>query len=336
MSKATNLPTVKILGTGGTIAGRGASPLQTAGYSPGELSVQELMDSAPGLAEIAQIEGEQICNVASSAITIDIWLQLARRINDIFSLEPHVTGIVVTHGTDTLEETAYFLNLVVKSSKPVVVVGAMRPATAVSPDGPMNLINAVRIASAPNAIGQGVLVTMNDEIYSARDVTKTHANQLHTFRSHDLGALGSVDNGIVSFYHRSLRKNTLQTEFDVCFLPTLPRVDIVYCSIGTDGLLVNALIQAGVQGIVAAGSGAGSLSPATHDAMKEAVAGGIMVVRSSRVGTGRILPPTAERLLKGSLVTADNLNPQKARILLMLALTRTTDPQEIQRMFGEY
>ncbi len=336
MSKNSSLPTVRILGTGGTIAGKGANPLQTAGYKAGELSVQDLLDAAPGLRDIAQIEGEQICNVASSAITISIWLQLARRINDIFAHEPHVSGIVVTHGTDTLEETAYFLNLVVKSYKPVIVVGAMRPATAISPDGPMNLINAVRLAASPSAIGQGVLVAMNDEIYSARDVTKTHANQLHTFRSHDLGALGSIDNGIVSFYHRPVRKHTLQTEFDVSILPTLPRVDVIYAYLGSDGLLVNALVQAGAQGIVVAGAGAGHFSSATRDALKEAVGAGLKVVRSTRVGTGRVLPPAAEYLAEGGFIAADSLNPQKARILLMLALTRTTDPQEIQRMFCEY
>lgn len=336
LNNPQNLPQVVILATGGTIAGRGSSPLQTAGYSAGELSVEELTQAALGLDQVAYVTGEQVCNVASSALTIDTWLQLARRINDIFQNQPQVSGIVVTHGTDTLEETAYFLNLVVKSQKPVVVVGSMRPATAVSPDGPMNLVNAVRTAAAPQAAGLGVLVVMNDEIYSARDVAKTHANQLHTFRSSDLGALGSLDNGNVSIYHTPTRRHTWQTEFTVDQLPTLPRVDIVYTYIGSDNVVVDALVAASAKGIVLAGAGAGHTTPRTRQALREAQKQGVFVVRASRVGTGRILPINPTDLPIGDFIGSDTLNPQKARVLLMLALTRTTDPGEIQRMFNLY
>lgn len=330
-----NRPTVYLLATGGTIAGRANSPLQTAGYRAGELSVAELLESVPGLSDLANIEGEQICNVASPFITVDIWLQLARRINELLA-RPDVNGIVVTHGTDSLEETAYFLNLVVKSNKPVVVVGAMRPATSLSPDGPVNLVDAALVAASPAARDQGVLVVMNDEIYAARDVSKTHVSQLHTFRSPDLGALGSISSGTVTFYRQALRKHTINTEFTVDHLPTLPRVDIIYAYLGADATQIEAAAKAGARGLVLAGMGQGGGTREQNEALRRAQEQGIIVVRSSRTGSGRILPPPNEYLNRGSAITADNLNPQKARILLALALTRTTDPKKIQHMFTIY
>lgn len=330
-----NRPIIYLLATGGTIAGRANSPLQTAGYRAGELSVADLLTSVPGLSNIADIKGEQICNVASPYITVDIWLGLARRINELLAA-PEVTGVVVTHGTDSLEETAYFLNLVVKSSKPVVVVGSMRPATSLSPDGPLNLVDAVHVAAAPEAKGQGVLVVMNDEIYAARDVSKTHVSQLHTFRSHDLGALGSVSSGVVTFYRKALRHHTFATEFKVDHLPTLPRVDIIYAHLGADETFIEAAINAGARGIVFAGMGQGGGTEKQNAALQRAQIQGVVAVRSSRTGSGRILPPTDERLAQGAAITADNLNPQKARILLMLALTQTTALSTIQRMFTTY
>ncbi|NLY53142.1 MAG: asparaginase [Firmicutes bacterium] len=332
----SNLPVVYILATGGTIAGRAASPVQTGGYRAGELGVEDLTAAIPGLNQIAQIRSEQICNVASPAITIDIWLQLARRINEILHRQPEVAGVVITHGTDSLEETAYFLNLVVKSNKPVVVVGSMRPATSISPDGPMNLVNAIHVAAAPEARGKGVLVVMNDEIFAARDVSKTHVSQLHTFRSYDLGALGNISNGVVSFYRQPLRCHTASTEFSVEGLPTLPRVDIVYSYLGADGALVDAAVAAGARGIVLAGMGQGGTTRSQGEALARAGQQGVFVVRASRTGTGRILPPRPEWIERGAAITADNLIPQKARILLMLALTKTNNPQEIQRMFNSY
>lgn len=331
----TNRPIVYVLATGGTIAGRASSPLQTTGYRAGELSVADLLASVPGLDNIAEIRGEQICNVASPFITIDIWLTLARRIDELLAT-PEVSGVVVTHGTDSLEETAYFLNLVVKSNKPVVIVGSMRPATSLSPDGPLNLVDAIHVAATPEAKGQGVLVVMNDEIHAARDVSKAHVSQLHTFRSHDLGTLGSVSSGIVSLYHRATRRHTLATEFAIDHLPTLPRVDIIYAHLGADEALIDAAVNAGARGIILAGMGQGGGTAEQNDALRRAQAQGVVTVRASRTGSGRILPQPSESLALGAAITADNLNPQKARILLALALTQTTDLVKIQRMFTTY
>lgn len=330
-----NRPVIYMLATGGTIAGRANSPLQTAGYRAGELSVADLLASVPGLSNIADIKGEQICNVASPFLTVDIWLLLARRTNELLA-SPEVSGIVITHGTDSLEETAYFLSLVVKSSKPVVIVGSMRPATSLSPDGPLNLVDAVHVAASPEARGQGVLVVMNDEIYTARDVSKTHVSQLHTFRSHDLGALGSISSGVVTFYRKAMRRHTVATEFVVEQLPTLPRVDIVYAHLGADGALIDAAVTAGARGIVLAGMGQGGGTAEQNTALLAAQEQGVVVVRSSRTGSGRILPQSPAGLERGGAITADNLNPQKARILLALALTQTTDRKKIQHMFTVY
>lgn len=329
------LPVVKILATGGTIAGKGKDPLGTQGYKPGELSVDELIAAVPGIEKVAEIRGEQICNMGSTSLTNEIWLRLAKRINEIFRDEPEVAGVVVTHGTDTLEETAYFLNLVVKSDKPVVVVGSMRPATAISADGPMNLANAVRLASSPDAVGKGVLVMLNDTIHAARDVTKTNTSRLDTFRNYELGALGYVHSGLVTLYHAPLRKHTYLTEFDISALTDLPRVDIVYSYVGSDDVVVKAVVEAGAKGIVHAGCGAGASTPKTGEALRAAADAGVIVGFGSRTGSGRLNPAGGDALKRG-IVTTDNLNPQKARVLLMLALTKTSDAQEIQRMFTLY
>lgn len=336
MAVDDNKPVVHILATGGTIAGSAPSPLQTAGYKAGMLSVSELTESIPGLDKLADIRGEQFCNIGSSALTIEQWLGMARRINEIFATQPEVAGIVVTHGTDTLEETAYFLNLVIKSSKPVVVVGAMRPASAISSDGPMNLLNAVCLAASPAARDMGVLVVLNDEIHAAREVTKSHANQLHTFRSPDFGALGTMNNGTANFYRRPLRQHTCETEFEVSRFANLPRVDIVYSHIGADRTAIEAFTAVGAQGIVLAGTGAGSTTPDIWEALDEVSQKGVRVVRSSRTGGGKLLSAPPLMMDANSTISADNLNPHKARVLLMLALTRTNDAREIQRMFLEY
>ncbi len=329
------LPVVKILATGGTIAGKGKDPLGTQGYKPGELSVEELIAAVPGIEKVAQIRGEQICNVGSTSLTNETWLRLAKRINEIFAGEPEVAGVVVTHGTDTLEETAYFLNLVVKSDKPVVVVGSMRPATAISADGPMNLANAVRLASSADAVGKGTLVMLNDTIHAARDVSKTNTSRVDTFRNYELGALGYVHAGLVSFYHAPLRKHTVQTEFDISELDDLPRVDIVYSYVGADEVMVKAAVDAGAKGIIHAGCGAGASTPKTGEALRGAADAGVMVGFGTRTGNGRLGPAGGEALKRG-IVTTDNLNPQKARVLLMLALTKTSDAGEIQRIFATY
>ena len=330
---AAGLPNVVILATGGTIAGRGGSATQMTGYNPGEIGVQILIDAVPEIKQYANVSGEQVANIGSFAMTNEVWLKLANRVNELLA-SSMVDGIVITHGTDTLEETAYFLNLVVKSDKPVVLVGSMRPATAISADGPVNLLNAVRLAGSPKARGKGVLVGMNDQINGARDVTKTNTTHVETFKSWELGYLGYIQNGEPYFYRESTRKHTYMTEFDISGLKELPFVDIIYNHVNGDKVLVNALVAADVKGIVSAGMGHGSIFPATRDALAEAVKKGIPVVKSSRVGNGIVTRVSDDD--KYGFIAGDTLNPQKARILLMLALTKTNDAAAIQRMFDEY
>ena len=331
-------PTVWVLSTGGTIAGTGASPTDLSNYKAGTLSGQALVDAVPQIRQFADIKVEQVANVVSSDITLELWLKLAQRINRILADDPGVAGVVVTHGTNTLEETAYFLNLTVKSDRPVVLVGSMRPATAISADGPLNLLNAVRTAIARDARGKGVMVVMNDEINGARDVTKTNTLRVETFRSPELGALGYVDEDKVAFYRASTRRHTMDSEFDVSSLTQLPKVDIVYSYVEPDTAMIDAVVARKARGLVFAGTGAGALSKfekATVTALSKLPATARpVVVRSSRVGNGRVTG-RAEFDEIGT-VPGDNLNPQKARILLMLALTKTADPLEIRRMFDQY
>lgn len=331
---ASDLPEVKILATGGTIAGTAATDTQTTGYKSGALGIQTLINAVPAINDIAKVSGEQVANIGSESMTDDILLKLADRCNTLLA-DPNVKGIVITHGTDTLEETAYFLNLVVKSDKPVVIVGSMRPATAISADGPINLLNAVRLAVSPKAVGKGVLVAMNDEINGARDVTKTTTDNVSTFKSPELGLLGYFANGEPYFYKETTRKHTKQTEFDVSGLKELPRVDIIYTHANDDRGLIDASVKLGAKGIVYAGSGMGSIHKDAEPGLADAQKDGVVIVRSSRCGNGMVVACsddyTAEHFLNG-----DTLNPQKARILLQLALTKTNDLKEIQRMFDEY
>ena len=325
---------VKILATGGTIAGSAASNTQMTGYTPGALGIDILIKAVPELINIAEISGEQIVNIGSYNITDDVWLKLANRCNEIL-VNSDVKGIVITHGTDTLEETAYFLNLTVKSDKPVVIVGAMRPATAISADGPVNLLNAVKLAVSPKAIGKGVLVALNDEINGARDVTKTNTSNVATFKAPELGLLGYFANGEPYFYKESTRRNTINSEFDVSNLKQLPRVDIIYTHGNDDRVLIDAAVKAGAKGIVYAGSGMGSIHRDAEPGLVDAQKKGVVIVRSSRVGNGMVIAGS-EQYTKEHFLEGDTLNPQKARILLQLALTKTSDLNEIQRMFDEY
>jgi len=330
---AADLPNVVILATGGTIAGRGGSATQMTGYNPGEIGVQILISAVPEIKQYANVSGEQVANIGSFAMTHEVWLKLANRVNELLA-SPAVDGIVITHGTDTLEETAYFLNLVVKSDKPVVIVGSMRPATAISADGPVNLLNAVRLAGSPKAKGKGVLVGMNDQINGARDVTKTNTTHVETFKSPELGYLGYIQNGEPYFYRETTRKHTYMSEFDISGLKELPYVEILYAHVNGDKNLVNALVAADVKGIVNAGMGHGSIFPTTRDALAEVAKKGIPVVKSSRVGNGIVTRVADDD--KYGFIAGDTLNPQKARILLMLALTKTNDAAAIQRIFDEY
>ena len=303
------------------------------GYDPGQIGIQVLIEAVPEMKEFANVSGEQVANIGSFAMTHEIWLKIANRVNELLAT-PEVDGIVITHGTDTLEETAYFLNLVVKSDKPVVIVGAMRPATAISADGPVNLLNAVRLAGSKEARGKGVLVAMNDQLNGARDVTKTNTTHVETFKAPELGYLGYIQNGLPYFYRESTRKHTFKSEFDVRGLQALPYVEILYGHVNGDKVLVDALMAAGVKGIVHAGMGHGSIFPVTQVALAEAVQKGIPVVKTSRVGNGIVTRVADDD--KYGFIAGDTLNAQKARILLMLALTKTTDPKEIQRIFNEY
>jgi L-asparaginase len=278
------------------------------------------------------VRGENLTSVGSTSIGPQEWLQIAQRINQLFDEEPELSGIVVTHGTATLEETAYFLHLTVKSPKPVVVTGAMRPPTAVSTDADLNLLDAIRIAACPDAGGRGVLTVLNNEIQSARDVTKSNTLRLETFQSHHLGLLGYADSdGQVLFYRAVTRQHTIGTPFAVASTPSLPRVDIVYAYGGADGLLVDAVHQHRSAGLVVAGFGSGTFPPVFLDAATRAAADGMPVVLASRSTSGRIIM-TPKKEVAGFIV-ADDLHPQKARILLMLALTISHERQAIQEMF---
>lgn len=329
------LPNVVILCTGGTIAGTGATTTTTVGYAAAKIGCDTLVDSVPELKKVANVRGEQVYQIASESITNDHWLTLSKRINQLLA-QDDVDGIVVTHGTDTIEETAYFLDLTVKSKKPVVVVGAMRPATAISADGPINLYNAVILAGSKEAVGKGVLVCLNDEINAGREVTKTNTSTADTFRTPDLGMLGYMQDNKPHFYRASTRLNTADTEFDVSGLDKLPQVDIVYAYGNYNSIALDAFVKAGAKGIVHAGPGDGSVGAQMVKPLQDARAAGVVVVRSARVGSGIIARNGEQPDDKYDWVVSDDLNPQKARILLMLALTQTNDTKKIQEMFWKY
>ncbi|HZR23745.1 MAG TPA: asparaginase [Vicinamibacterales bacterium] len=331
-------PLVYVLSTGGTISGRGDTSTNLTDYRSGSVLGEQLVAGVPEIRQVADVKVEQIANVSSTDITPAIWLTLAKRINAIFTQDPTAAGVVITHGTNTLEETAYFLNLTVKHDKPVVLVGSMRPSTAISADGPINLLNGVRTAIAPDARGKGALVVLNDEINAARDVTKTNTYRVETFRAPELGILGYVDGDQVSFYRSSTKRHTTRSEFDVTTVAALPQVEIAYSYAGAGTAVIDALAAAGVKGIVFAGTGAGLLSTVERNAAKTIAAmpeaTRPVMVRSARVGNGRVVSNAPYDDL--GMIPADNLNPQKARVLLMLALTKTRDRKAIARMFQEY
>jgi L-asparaginase len=330
-------PRVYVIGTGGSISfvGRERTDFINYSYHNKHLSIQELLDRIPEVNDLAEVRAEQFLNLGSTDILPAHWLGLAQRINQIFVEDPRAAGVAVTHGTATLEETAYFLNLTVKSARPVVITGAMRPPTALGTDADVNLMDAVRVAAAPDAGGRGVLTVMNNQIQAAREVTKTNSYRLETFRSHDFGLLGYADaDGQVVFYRDTTRRNTSATEFELNGLTELPRVDIALAYAGADGLVIDALVEAGVPGIVAAGLGSGGSPPAFTAALQEAQSRGVVVVIATQVGSGRVT--LTRRFREQGYVVADDLAPNKARILTMLALSQTTDTAEIQRMMLEY
>ena len=334
-AQTAKLPNVTILATGGTIAGTGATSTTTVGYTAATVGVQALIQAVPEMTKVANITGEQVFQIASENMGNEHWLALAKRVNVLLA-QPDVDGIVVTHGTDTLEETAYFLNLVVKSRKPVVLVGSMRPSTALSADGPINLYNAVNLAGSPAAVGKGVLVAMNDQIHAARDVSKANTTTADTFRAAELGMIGYIQGGKPYFYREVTRKHTVETEFDISRLDALPQVDVAYAYANVGAVAVNALVAAGAKGLVHAGVGNGSLPAKTRPALVAAREKGVVIVRSSRVGQGIVARNGEANDDQLDFVVADTLSPQKARILLMLALTKTSNTKDIQRMFYTY
>lgn len=326
-------PNVVILATGGTIAGSAVGSTN-AQYDAGQLGVDILIKAVPEIQDIANIKGEQVANISSNNMTNEIWLKLAKRVNELLK-SGDADGIVITHGTDTLEETAYFLNLVVKSDKPVVLVGAMRSATSMSADGPLNLYNAVSVAADKSSAGNGVLVVLNDEIHAAREVTKTNTSSVDTFKSRNTGQIGRVYYGKVVYTAKNLKKHTKNSVFDVSKLDTLPRVDIVYSHANDYGDIVEHLVKMGSKGIVHAGTGNGSIHNDVMVTLKAAQDSGVRVVRSSIVGSG-FIDPSKKMDYDGKFILGSDLNPQKARILLMLGLTKTDDVKELQKYFREY
>jgi len=329
-------PKVAFIGTGGTIAslGRGPLDLQDYGSTGNVMHADEILARWPETALVAEVIAARYRNIPSTAIDFAEWKALAGLCRSLVAEHPDLAGIVIGHGTATLEETAYFLNLTVKVAVPVVLVGAQRPSSALSSDAGMNLVNAIRVASSPDARGMGVLAVLNDEIHSAREVTKTATLRLQTFRTPDFGVLGHADGDAVVFYRQPVRRRAPDTEFDVSGLDALPRVDIVYAYAGGDGTAVRAFAAAGARGIVSAGFAPGFAPPGDFAALKEAVGQGIVVVQCTRAGSGRTFRGT--RLADAGFLIADNLNPQKARLLLSLALTVTQEPDEIARMFRTY
>ena len=330
-----HLPNVMILATGGTIAGSGANSTTTVGYTAAKVGVDALIDAVPEIKKVANVKGEQVFQIASESMTNDHWLKLAKRVNALLA-QSDVDGIVITHGTATLEETAYFLDLTVKSNKPVVMVGAMRPATAISADGPINIYNAVLLAGSKDAVGKGVMIAMNDEISAARDVTKTNTSLTNTFRTSELGLLGYMQDNAPHFYRQSLRKHTTESEFDVSNLDKLPDVDIIYGYANINPIALDAFVAHGDKGIVFASVGDGSVGAGIKPSLIETRKKGVIVVRSSRVGNGIVARNGEANDDELDFVVSDTLNSQKARILLMLALTKTTDTKAIQKMFYTY
>lgn len=324
---------IAILGTGGTIAGFIDSTIATTGYTAGAIDIDVLIKAVPQIRDLADISWEQIANIDSSNMCDEIWLRLAKKIAKLFA--EGIDGVVITHGTDTMEETAYFLNLTIKSDKPVVLVGAMRPSTAISADGPKNLYNAVALVANKEAKNKGVMVAINDKILSARGVVKTHSLNVDAFSSPDFGDLGYIVDGKVFFYNNVTKAHTKNAPFDVSKLTSLPKVDILYSySNDGSGVAAKALFEHGTKGIVVAGSGAGSMHKNQKDVLKELLKKGLKVVVSSRVVAGCVAVNDSDEKL--GFISAEDLNPQKARVLLMLALTKTSDPKKIQEYFLKY
>ena len=330
--ESTDLPRVCLITTGGTIANRAGDRLTPA----------DLIRSVPTLDHYVQAEAEQFANVPSSSLTLAQWVKLSRRINELFQQDADLAGVVVTSGTDTLEETAYFLHLTVRSDRPVVIVGSMRSPGALGYDGAANLLEAFRVAAEPASRGRGVLVVLNGEINSAREVTKTNTQGLQTFETRGYGVLGVVNSDRIVYYRKLDRRHTVTSEFDVLNVKTMPRVDILMVYQDAPGDLIRSAAAAGAHGLVIASAGAGSVSGSQREAVRYALGRGVFVVFSTRTGSGRVSAgsgagePTEVATRSTYRISGEDLAPLKARVLLMLALTRSSDSEEIRRMFREY
>ena len=327
-------PKVTVLATGGTIAGAQASATDY-GYKSGTFDVNSLLKAVPNLDKLAVMTGEQVANIGSQDMNDEVWLKLAKRLGAVLG-SADADGALITHGTDTLEETSYFLSLVVKSDKPVVMVGSMRPATAISADGPGNIYNGVAIAADPRAKGKGTLVCLNDVIHYARNVVKTDTTSVETFRSINRGPAGVVHTGKIEWFEPMDRKVGKATEFSVDSLDKLPRVDVIYAHANMSVDLIDAAVKNGAKGLVIAGVGDGNMTAGALEALAKAAKGGVVVVRSTRLPEGIVLRNNEVDDDKLGLVASGELNPAKSRVLLQLALTKTQDPKRIQAMFYEY
>jgi len=335
-SAASAKPKIKILATGGTIAGAQASSTEV-GYKSGSFSVDDLIKAVPHLGDLADLSGEQVANIGSQTMNHEVWLKLAKRANEVLA-DKDVDGVVITHGTDTMEETAYFLSLVVHSDKPVVLVGSMRPATATSADGPANLYNAVALAASPEAKGLGPLVVLNDEIHYAREAQKMNSTSLNTFQSPNRGRAGVMNVGTIHLFNKNTTKHTTKSEFSVDgkSVKDLPRVEIIYSYANVGPEIVNFLVKDGVKGIVLDGVGDGNSTDAVIAALSEAAKKGVVVCRATRTGSGLVVRNVEVDDDKLGFITSMELSAQKARILLMLGLTKTDDTKKLQQYFMEY
>src|SRR5512145_158998 len=331
---AQSRPRIVIVATGGTIAGAAASTT-AAGYKSGAVAVDVLIDAVPQMKKIADVRGVQVSSVGSQDMNDELWVKLATEVNGLLA-KTDVDGVAITHGTDTMEETAYFLNLVIKSEKPVVLTGSMRPSTSLSADGPLNIYNAVGVASDPRAKGRGVLVVANDDIHGARAITKRHTTDVETFVSPEAGLIGVCLFDDREFSRSPARAHTTSTPFKVTTGQTLPRVDIIYAYAGMSPDLIDAAVANGAKGLVVAGVGDGNMTTPALDAMKRAIAKGVVVVRSTRVGEGIVRRNIEVDDDKVGTVVSKELNPAKSRVLLKLALTQSSDPKKVQELFDRF
>ncbi len=332
-----NKPKIAVISTGGTITSMSTvGELDVFEYSSTglRLDAYQMLEKFHHCKTVADIIPVPFDTLLSTAVSFPEWKRLAQTITDLQVQHPDLSGVVILHGTSSMEETAYALSLTLKTDLPVVLTGSQRPASALSSDAGLNIFNAVRIASAPEAREMGVLISLNDEIHAAREVTKNSNGRLQTFISPDFGALGHADGDRIVFYRKPMRRHNPSTEFDILSMNTLPRVDIAYSYAGDDGVAIKAFMQASAKGIVAAAFAPGLLNPQEDLAMREAIQRGIKVVISSRAGSGRTFAPSKSRA--AGYIQAENLNPQKARILLAFALTVTEDRDQIQRIFELY